>query len=299
MKLDVAAGIYAKVFNAQVDALRKIDRNLALISVKNNLVFLDNAGVKYREVPDGIEVFAAEENSRTAFYHLMIAVTEDFEGKFGINGVWNNIRAKIIGEYQQMQNQIREFGIEIPIARYNMTYTIQHNLIEFNANRFKQLDWYDGISTVTNKRIIFERMGKKDSIPLSMIATVGRELYYVVSSVRDKGIMRVMDFKPEGQGTGSIVMVCIENVMKDYINTVKVMRNEWKRLSGPERAVLSALYNDTEMESLPQVCRLRPEQVDYALKRFVELKYTDVRGRLISYGINIAEKIIREEYKRE
>jgi len=226
-------------------------------------------------------------------YRSLLAYANPFEEEYGINNTWSPMRRVIINLIQGIRDSIRELSIEVPIARYDLTHTIYNNLVEFNSKGFRKVKWTEMPVTITNKRLIFGQKGKPFDVPLNSIATVGREIYMVYTGSINKGILKAIDFKLRETGMSCAVAVAKEDIMEDFIRTVKVMRNEWRKLSPIEARILTAIYHDANPGDLAKVAKCEKEMAELGYQRLLELRYIDETGRITSFGINTAEQYIK------
>jgi helix-turn-helix protein len=126
------------------------------------------------------------------------------------------------------------------------------------------------------------------------VQTVGREIYVGYAGYTAEasgGVIRAIDYKTNDSALSCAVILTKENMMKDFLNVVKVMRSEYRRLNENERRVLMAVYNNVPLGSITGNLGLSEPDASDALNKLVKLGYADIQGHITSYGINAVAEL--------
>lgn len=294
--MDKCTDIYSQIISVTTDHLRKKNPDLLESTLKKVLKKLDKQGISYKTKDARICITRVPDDDNRLLYNTTLSLVAPFEEKYGISETWRELRNHIILAIKNVRQPIRMLNVEVPISAYLMTYAHFENLIAVNASGFRKISWINGVATVTNHRILFQDGKNLDEIPLQSIATIGREIYLVYTGKTAKGIIKAIDYKnAERVGMSCSLVLARQDVMGDFVNTSRVMRQEYRRLNLSESRVIVALYNEAMTRELGQVCKVSDNQVSTAFNRLLKLKYIDKKGHLTALGINAAIEVLERE----
>jgi hypothetical protein len=235
-----------------------------------------------------LTIVDADESNKGALYDIILTYTSVCEEKYGVNETWDPLKYVILKVFQGFKDEIRELGIEIPVARYEMEYMLLDTLFGLKSSDFRKRRWIKGSVLVTNHNLIFPKEVRDEVIPLQAIATVCREIYVGYSAELARGMIRAIDYQVKATGMSCAVILAKDDLMNEFMKVTSILRAEYRRLSQNEAKILLALYDGAPIDQVYKRCSIDQQEVDKAFRRLVELNYSDYVGHLTSYGINAA-----------
>jgi hypothetical protein len=298
MNADPAVRIYTDLLNNIAPTLAHIDQKTAAGALTAECQKLAASGVVCSFEGGKLSLVEAGEGARKALYDAIMSFAVTFEGQYGVDRTWAVLRNTIIRFLQGCRDEVRTYGVEIPISRYSMKYKLLETLFTKSAVDLRGArDLYKPV-TVTNQRLIFAKEGGVENVPLQSLVTLDREVY-VGAITRDMNyVVRAIDYQTHSSGFLSCaILVAGREVMEDFMRTASVLRAEARRLSLTETKVLIALYNGVNVAQLNSA--MGREGVEECLKRLVELGCSDQGGHLTAYGINAAGTLVKTDNKTE
>jgi len=284
--MESGTGVYASILNGLTAHAARSNPQLAVEALRSGIRTLDRAGVKYRL--DGATLYVNDDSdaSRKAMYELILSYSQALEEAHGVNETWKELKivmAKVLGS---SRDAIREYDIEIPVFRCSAEYQTLDTLFGFNSGDFRTRGWFSDPILITNKKVVFPKGGNPIEVPFNAIATIGREVYVgYVTDVR-KGIVRAIDYQIREGGMSCAVIVAKEELMKDLMDIIRIIRADYRRLSLNEVKALVELYGGTSPAMLSEKTGLAPTEALLAFRRLRQLNYCDNTGHFTSYGIN-------------
>jgi hypothetical protein len=299
MNMDRGAEIYASLINNITAHFARINPRLAQMTLDETVKWLNMAGVKTALDRGALTITKAEEKDRKTIYDALLMYVEIFERQYGVNEVWIPLKIVIVRYLQGLRDEVRMLGLEIPLGRYSIDYSLLDNLFGFNASDFRVRKWTKDPITVTNQRLIFRKSDAVEAIPLSSVATVDREIYIGYSSEQAKGVIRAIDYQTRATGMSCIVLLAPKNIMADFMRLVTIMRGEYKRLADEEAKVLIAVYNGTASGEIARALGLASEAANKAFRRLQDVGYVDDAGHITAYGINASMEILQSAGGKE
>jgi hypothetical protein len=295
--MDDSAGVYAAIINGLAAYFKRVNLELATTSLREKLKLLDSSAIKYQvqygQDQETLTVLEADEHSRPAFYSLILELILAFERQYGVDEVWSHVRVITSRAFQSFKDLIRDVEMEVPIVKYRMDYRLELGMFDFNRK-----DWVREYILVTNRNLVFYSPSEVRAVPLDAVAIVGREFYSGFSGSNSEtpgSQVRAIDYKADYPFFSCAVVSAKDDVMKDFLNTVKIMRAEVRRLNDREERALIAVYNNIPPKSLASKLELSEGQADEAFKRVVNLGYADLRGHITPYGITVAAEILQSK----
>ncbi|MFH0862839.1 MAG: hypothetical protein V1875_07425 [Candidatus Altiarchaeota archaeon] len=288
--MDPAAGVYATVINGMSTYFAKADARQAVESLRMNLPILDGAGVKYELNGGLLTVTSAETQSRAAFYEFILAHGRTFEGRYGVTELWKPLKLVIVKAIFPLRDLVREYGMEIPIARYGLEYTSRATLFGFDLEgRMAKNEWTKAEVLVTNHRML---LPPAEDIRLHRLATIGREIYMGDEESVNKYVRVVDCMSADRLSSYSLLFRGPKDTIVDFLNTLRIARTESRRIGLNETRVLLGLYYHTSLRDLPEKCNLQSGQLSEALRRLHRQKYIEEIGSLTSDGIKMVDELI-------
>lgn len=288
--MDKASRVYSSLLAGETAYLAKVNPQLAAKTLEEKAEALKKAGVQYT-VEGGLKITEAPENSGELLYQTILDLAAPYEKQYGVNKLWNPLKTVIVKVFQKNRDVVRETGMEVPVAKYEIEYMILETLFGFQGTDFRKKRWINGAVLVTNHEIVLPEDGGAEHIPLQAVATVGREIYVGYEHEMTKGIVRAIDYQVKESGMSCAVLLAKGELMKEFMKVASVMRAEYRRLNPTEERILLALYDETPVEQLAGKTGVKGVDVTAAFKRLMELRYTDGKGHLTSYGINASMEL--------
>ncbi|MBD3388474.1 MAG: hypothetical protein GF416_05330 [Candidatus Altiarchaeales archaeon] len=294
--MDPGSGVYAYLLNKVTGYFSEVNGSLAEKALQDSRGILDEAKVKYTIDKGLITITESEEKHINALYDFTLSVAEVFESKYGVNEVWGKLKKVMVSVLVDNKTEVKEYSVELPIAKYRIRYMRQDNVVGFSTAKIMDKDrWLDGQVLVTNHRMVFQETKTDYEVPLSAIATIGREIYLKgVSSRELGGVIRMIDFRMKPELLSCALFLAEKEFMREFMRVVSIARGEYARLNDVETRVLLALYREVPAKELPMICNIGEWEAKKSFERILDLGFVDKGGHLTSYGINTAEGYLKQ-----
>jgi hypothetical protein len=289
--MDPGARVYSGLLNAFMLYLGKLDPALSPQALTASLKLLDDAGVRYRLDEGVLTVTDSKASARKAMYEALLAYASAFEQTLGVGRTWGVLKTATLKALQGSREDIRGLGLEVPVVKYDMECMLLETLFGFKPSDFRRRKWIKGAVLVTNHRLVLPSEGGYEEVPLQTIATLNREIYVGYSPEVARGSIRAIDYQADTAGMSCAIILARDEVLGEFRRIVSMLRAEYRRLAQRECRVLLALNGDIPLNQLARACGMSQGDVEAAMRRLVELRYAEPRGRLTSYGINAAVEL--------
>jgi hypothetical protein len=285
--------IYVKVIDSITLCLARMNPKMASEALAKSSSVLDSGGVEYGVEGGRLIVRKSPVECHKAFYEMIIDYLSGFEARYGVNKVWKVIKTVIVKAIVDVRDFVRHLNMELPVSRYQMDHNVSDTLFGVSPSDFRHKSWSDNPVTLTNKRLIVPRPDSMQDIPLQKIGTIGREVYVGYTREAGKGIMRAVDFQAGSGGVSCAIFVAHKDLMDDFLNTLKVLRAEQRRLDADEAMMLERIYKDGGWGGISRKSGMSDAAVESAFSRLLDLGYVDSRGHITSAGINIHDRLFQ------
>lgn len=291
--MDANTQINTVLANSIAKHLAKKDPQLAKESVGNARKILDEKNVKYEL--DGLQISKVKsKDSAEALREYVFALPNSFEEEFGINKTWEDIKTMSFEYYRENREVIRKHKAELPLTRYTLKYSIFQNVFGFYSLNFRTRVWMTGAPiSITNRRLFVPFNNEVEEVPISMVYTIGREIYVGYDSSTIRGIIRSIDYDCGEDRTASILVVGGTKEVKDFNDILSAVREEWRRLSPFEETVLFHIGQYHSFNNLLAEIKFTKKQLLKALARLQRLHYLNETNKMTPTGINMYAQIKR------
>ncbi|MFH1055417.1 MAG: hypothetical protein V1744_04915 [Candidatus Altiarchaeota archaeon] len=294
--MDAGANIYEKLINGINVYLLRVNAQLATKALNEKLTKLGSAGVKYKLEGNLLVITEASEGSREALYEAIIDYISVFEVHYGVDALWAQLKLVILKALQNFRVSVRELRIEVPISKYVVEYIVMNTVFGVDATSFldfRKRTWLKDPILLTNQRLIVPKGEELRNIPLHDVTTVGREVYVGYGMDTARGIVRIIDYHNREYGMSCIVVLAKDELSKEFLNALRLMRDEYKKLNEVESKVLVAIYNGVPSSGLAGYCCISQGDAEKAFNRMLQLNYSDSAGHITSYGINVSAALLQ------
>ena len=300
--VDTGVLVYVGFINTLIESL-KHSENKKLIQKKISILKIP-LEEKYKiqidkNTSDLLEVKGpVPAQAREDFYVLFLDVIGALEARYGIEKTWKSLKPKLHPVYAQHQNDIIEFGLEVPLIRSELEFLVKSAISKsWIGQMFSGLvggqKWAKGVALVTNERLLVLSKGGRQEISISDVLTVGREVYSDVNLKYSRRSVKLIDYKTS-LGIGALLYEGPPENIREFNKIISRARVEAKGLTATEKKILITLDRRQPLTSLLAHGDVSKKTLAKALARLRQIDYITSEYELTSYGINSLTGIMQQ-----